>query len=186
MALVSKAKTCHVACIKEAEANCASALAEAEDCCSIAIREAESQGASQVHQIQQSHAKDMQHLETEAINEERTDHLAFLAACSSALEASPPETHGIFMTPFHLLLGNAPMSALFSITPEYLPFNWRLLCKLLLPLPPEHLSPSLSPSGNTTCLTGESPFPNQSPHPKWLWMKPSIPSGRRNCPSIKS
>ena len=57
----------------------------------------------------------MQHLETEAINEERTDCFTFLAACSSALEASPPEAHGILVTPFHLLLGNAPTSALLSI-----------------------------------------------------------------------
>ena len=54
----------------------------------------------------------------------------------------------------------------------YLPLNWRLLCKLLLPLPPEHLSPHLGPSGNTTCLSGGSPLPHQSPPPKQLWTSP--------------
>ena len=74
-ALVSKAKTHHVASVKEAEANHANTLA----------------GAEEAHWIQQSHAKDMQCLEAKAINVERTDHLAFLTACGSALEASSPE-----------------------------------------------------------------------------------------------
>ena len=122
-ALVCEAKICHIACIKEVEANHASTLAEAEDCCSTAIREAETQGASQSNLIQQSHAKDMQHLGTEAIDEERTDHLTFLATCGSALEASPPKAYGILVTPFHLLLGNAPTSSLLSIPPGVSPFK---------------------------------------------------------------
>ena len=89
MVLVSDAEVCHVACIKEAEVNYASALAEAEDCCSAAIREAESRDASQAHWIQQSHSKDMQYLEAEAINEEMTDCLTFLTTCSATLEVSP-------------------------------------------------------------------------------------------------
>ena len=117
MTLISKAEICHVACIKEVEADCASALAEAENCCSTAIREAESWGASQACLIQESHTKDIQHLEAEAIDEERMECLTFLAACGSALRARPPEACGILVTPFHLLLGNAPMSALLSIPP---------------------------------------------------------------------
>ena len=123
MVLVSEAKTCYVACVKEAEANHASALAEAEDHCSTAIREVESQGASQACQIQHSHAKDMQHLEADAINKERTDCLTFLAACSSALEASCPKACRILVTCIHLLLGNAPTSALLSIPPGVPPFQ---------------------------------------------------------------
>ena len=123
MALIGEAKIHHVACIKEAEADCARALAEAENHCFTAIREAESQGALQAHLIQQSHAKNMQHLEAEAINEERMDCLTFLATCCSALRASPPKAHGILVTPFHLLLGNAPMSALLSIPPGLSPFQ---------------------------------------------------------------
>ena len=70
VALISKAKILHTTCIKEAEAKCAGALAETENCCSAAIREAESQGALQAHSIQQSHAKDIQCLDPEAIEEE--------------------------------------------------------------------------------------------------------------------
>ena len=51
----------------------------------------QSGGASQAHSIQQSHAKDIQHLKAEAIEEEKREHLAFLAACDTALRASPPE-----------------------------------------------------------------------------------------------
>ena len=67
--LTSKAEIWHTTCIKEAEANCACTLADAENCCSAAVREAESQGALQAHSIQQSHTKDIQHLEAEAIEE---------------------------------------------------------------------------------------------------------------------
>ena len=123
--LIGKAKICHIACIKEVETDCAIALAEAKNCCSTAIREVESQGASQAHLIQQSHAKNMQHLEAEAIDEERMDHLAFLAACGSAHMASSPEAHGILVTPFHLSLGNAPMSALLSISPRGISLSTR-------------------------------------------------------------
>ena len=69
--LISEAEIQHTVCIKEAEADCACTLAEAENHCSTAIREAESQGASQAHLIQQSHAKDIQCLEAEAILKRR-------------------------------------------------------------------------------------------------------------------
>ena len=87
--LISKAKLWYAACIKEVEANCTHALAEVENHCSTAIREAESQGTSQACSIQQSHAQDIQHLEEEAIEEERRDCLTFLATYSTALRASP-------------------------------------------------------------------------------------------------
>ena len=67
MVLISKAKVQHAACLKEIEDNYALALAEAENCCLTAIREAESSSTSKAHSIQQSHAKDIQHLEVEAI-----------------------------------------------------------------------------------------------------------------------
>ena len=63
----------------------------------------------------------MQCLEADAIEEEGRDCLAFLAACSTTLRASPPEAHGIMVTSFHLLLGNAPMSTLLSIPPRVSP-----------------------------------------------------------------
>ena len=114
-ALMSKAEVLHTACIKEIEDDYTHALAEAEHCCSTAIRETESSSISKTHSIQQSHAKDIQPLEVEAIEKEGKDCLTFFTACSTALRASPPEAHGIMVTPFHLLLGNAPTSTLLSI-----------------------------------------------------------------------
>ena len=91
VALMSKVEIQHTTCIKEAEANCTHASAEAENCCSTPIREAESWGASQACSIQQSHTEDIQHLEAEAIEEEKRECLAFLAASGTALRASSPE-----------------------------------------------------------------------------------------------
>ena len=115
--IVSKAKVWHAAHIKEIEDDCTHTLAEAENCCSTAIREAESRGTLKAHSIQQSHANDIQCLEAEAIEEEGKDCFAFLTTCSTALRASPPKACGIMVTPFHLLLGNAPTFTLLSISP---------------------------------------------------------------------
>ena len=41
--------------------------------------------------------------------------LSFLAAYAAVLWASPPEDHGVLVTPFHLLLGNVPLSTLLNI-----------------------------------------------------------------------
>ena len=58
----------------------------------------------------------------------------------------------------------------------YFPHNWRPLCKLLLPQPPEHLSPCLGPSSDTTHLTGRNLLPLRvhlqsgsgwAPYSKW-------------------
>ena len=56
--------------------------------------------------IQILHAEDMQHLETEAMEEEGRDCLSFLATCGMALQACPPEAHGVLMGPLPLLMGN--------------------------------------------------------------------------------
>ena len=127
--LICKAKVQHTAHIKQIEDDCAHALAEVGNCCSTAIREAESIVTSKAYSIQQSHAKDIQCLEAEAIEEEGRDCLAFLTTCCTALRASPPKAHGIMVTPFHLLLGNAPMSTMLSIPlgvspPEWEPVPW--------------------------------------------------------------
>ena len=175
--LISEAKVWHIAHIKEIEDNCARTLAEVENCCSTAIREAESSGTFKAHWIQQSHAKDIQHLEAEAIEEEGRDCLAFLATCGTALRASPPEAHGITVTPFHLLLGNAPTSTLLSIpqgvpppeqepAPQTHPFTAPAATR---PSPwskwqynsPDRAEPP-SPSEATSKVTPEEP-----PHSKW-------------------
>ena len=170
--LISKANVWHGTCIKEIEDDCARSLAEAKNCCSTAIREAESSGTSKACSIQQSHAKDIQHLEVEAIEEEGKDSLAFLATCSTTLWASPPKANGIIVTPFHLLLGNAPMSTLLSIplgvsppeqepAPQTPPFSAPAATG---PSPqskwqhhlPDQVGPQ-SPSGATSKVTPEEP-----------------------------
>ena len=171
-------KVWHTACIKEIEDDCNHALAEAENCCSTATREADSSGASKACSIQQSHIKDIQCLEAEAIEEEGKDCLAFLTTCGTALRASPPEACGIKVTPFHLLLGNDPMSTLLSIPPGISPpeegtcptdSSFLLSQQWQDPHPQSklwHYSPDQpgpqSPSGATSKATPEEPS-----HSKW-------------------
>ena len=92
--LISKAEAWHATCIREAKANCTSTIAEVEGCCSTAIRKAESCGAKQACSIQLLHAKGMQCLETQAIEEDRKDCLSFLTTHGTALQASSPEACG--------------------------------------------------------------------------------------------
>ena len=103
--------------IKEAKAQCDCSIKETEPHCSQAIQEAESQGAVQACSIQQSHAKDIQHLEEESLEEERRGQLNFLSACQTALDTSPPESCGMLIAPYHLLQGCVPISNLFTIAP---------------------------------------------------------------------
>ena len=81
-------------CIREAEANCASTIMEAEAHCTAEIRKAESGCVECACSIQQSYAEAMQHLETEAMEEEGRDHLSFLTACGMALQACPQKPVG--------------------------------------------------------------------------------------------
>ena len=128
----------------------------------------------------------MQHLESEAVDEERTDHLAFLDACSSALEASSPEAHGILVTPFHLLLGNAPTSALLSIPPGVHPLQLEATPQT----PPVSTTRIPEPSPQSKWQhhlpdQGEPSSPSESTS-KAALDEPPIPSRRRIHPSIKS
>ena len=102
--------------IKEAKAICAHSIREAKTLCSTAIREAEAQGASQAGSLQQSHTKTLQCLEEEAIKQESKGQLNFLSACQAALQASPPEFHGMLVSSYQVLLGHALMSHPFSIS----------------------------------------------------------------------
>ena len=102
--LIREAEAQHTTCIREAKANCVYTITEVEGCCYTAIRKAESSCANQACSIQLMHAKGMQCLEMEAIEEEGKDHLSFLATCGTALQActtkpggywwSPPPVHG--------------------------------------------------------------------------------------------
>ena len=135
--------------IKEAKAICDHSIQEAEDCCSVAIREAEVWRASQVISIQQSHHKAVQHLEEESIEEERKSQLNCLSICQTALWASPPKFRGMLVASYHILLGHAPMSHLFSI-PHRVP-----------PFPP-----------GSAPRTSSTPMPKHSPRPKWQHHSP--------------
>ena len=124
--LINEAEAQYATCIKEDKANCVSIIAEVENPCSTAIRKAESHGAKQAWSIKQSHAKGMQCLEMESIGEEGKDHLSFLTACGAALWASHPKDCGVLVTPFHLLLGNTPLSTLLNIPPSI--FHSKQIC----------------------------------------------------------
>ena len=114
---IKEAKAQCVHSIKKAEATCAHSIKEAEALCSTAIRKVETWGASQACSIQQSHTKDIQHLEEKSIKEERRDQLNFLSVCQVALKGSPPKSHGVLIAPYPLLQGHAPISNLFNIPP---------------------------------------------------------------------
>ena len=62
------------------------------------------------------HAKAVQCLKEEAIEEEIMGQLNFLSTCQAALQASPPKPHGTLVTSYHILLGHAPASHLFRIS----------------------------------------------------------------------
>ena len=76
-ATIREAESCCTIHIREPEAKCASIITEAETHCTTDIRKAESHCVEHACSIQQSHAEGMQHLETEAIEEEGRDHLSF-------------------------------------------------------------------------------------------------------------
>ena len=154
MALISEAKVQSTTCLKGIEDECSLALAEVENHCSKTIREAESNGTSRTHSTQQSHTKDIQCLEEEAVEKEGKDHLNFLTTCGAALRTSPPKGHGIMVTPYLILLGNAPMSTLLSIP--------------LGVSPPELKSAPWTPPSTAPAATGPSPWSKPWHHlPDW-------------------
>ena len=148
--------------IKEAKAHSSHSIREAEAHCSLAIWEAESWGAAQACSILQLHAKDVQHLKEESLEEERGGQLNFLSACQATLKAIPPESHGVLTASYHLLLGHGLMSNLFTILPGASPS-------------PQGSIPGVpSPSAPTA--------PEPLPRPKWWHHLPDLavssPPGR--------
>ena len=75
--------------VREAKAHCGAIVREAEAHCSADIREMESHCAEHARSTQQLHAEGMQCLETEAMEKEGRDCLAFLTTCGVALQAFP-------------------------------------------------------------------------------------------------
>ena len=100
--------------IREAKVHCMVTVREAESHCAVEIRRAESYSMAQAHSIQQSHSEGMQHLKTDALEEEGRDHLSFLTACRAALQACPLNALGGLMYPLHLLTGNMSLATLLS------------------------------------------------------------------------
>ena len=84
--------------IREAKVHCGAIVREVEACCSAGDREAESHCAEHAHSIQQLYAEGLQCLEMEAMEEDGRDCLS-LTACGMALQAYPPEAHGVLMAP---------------------------------------------------------------------------------------
>ena len=111
-----------------------------EALCSTAIRDVETQGASQADSLQQRHAKTIQHLEEQVIQEEGKSQIDFLSACQAALQASPVELRGALVASYHLLMGQAPTSHPFTLSQGASPIEqpsaqWLLLL-LCLSIPP--------------------------------------------------
>ena len=123
---IKEAKALCAHSIREAETTCAHSIKEAEAHCLTAIREAEAWGASQASSIQHKHARGIQHLEEEAIEEESKGQLNFLSTCQAALVASPLESCGMLLTSYQVLLGHTLTSHLFSISQGASPPNWGL------------------------------------------------------------
>ena len=102
--------------VKEAKATCACTVQEAEALCSTAIRDAETLGASQADSLHQRHAKTIQHLEEQVIQEKGKSQIDFLSACQAALQASPVELRGALVASYHILMGQTPMSHPFTLS----------------------------------------------------------------------
>ena len=82
----------------------------------MAVRNVEARGASQADSLHQSHAKSIQCLEEEAIEEESKSQFDFLSACQAALQASPVELRGSLVASYHILMGQALTSHPFSLS----------------------------------------------------------------------
>ena len=135
-----EAMTLYSTTIKEAKATCTCSIQEAKTLCSKTIRDAEAWGASQADSLHQTHAKSIQHLEEQAIQEESKSQLDFLFACQAAIQASPLELHGMLVASYHVLMGQAPMSHPFS-----LPQGSSSTEQVSAPVAPSPLVPGWSP-----------------------------------------
>ena len=131
------------ATVKEAKATCAYTLWEAASVCYAAIRDDETQGASQADSLHRQHAKTIKHLEEQVIQEEGKSQIDFVSVCQAALQASPAELRGTLVVSYHILMGQAPMSHLFTLPQGASPI--------------EQLSAPAAPS---------PPVPEHSPRPK--------------------
>ena len=102
--------------IKEAKATCTHTVWEVKALCSMTIRDTEIWGASQAGSLQWRHAKSIQHLEEQVIQEEGKSQLNFLSACQAAIQASLVEPQGMLVASYHILMGQAPTSNPFTFS----------------------------------------------------------------------
>ena len=135
--------------IKEPKATCACSIQEAETICSKTFRDAEAWGASQADSLHQTHAKSIQHLQEQAIQEESKSQLDFPFACQAFIQASPVDLCGVLVASYHVLMGQTPTSHPFSLS-QGAPST-------------EQASASVAPS---------PPVPGHSPRPKWQHPSP--------------
>ena len=158
-ATVKEAKVTYIWTVKEAKATHACTIWEAKTTCSVAIRDAETWGASQAKSLHRQHAKTIQDLEEQVIQEEGRSQTDFLSACQAALHASPVELKGMLVASYHILLGQAPTSHPFTLSQGASPAE-------------QQSAPAAPPT----------PAPKQSPRPKRWHPSPdpvdSMPLGR--------
>ena len=164
------------ATVKEAKATCACTVREAEALCSTAIRDVETQGASQADSLHWRHAKTIQNLKEQVIQEEAKSQIGFLAACQAALQASPIELRGTLVASYHLLMGQAPHLTHSPYHKEPPPLSYCLPQWLLLL---QHLSIPPDPRGNTPPQTQLTTCLLTGPHPRQPQKGPPAPSSKR-------
>ena len=169
--------------IREAKTNCTYSIKEAGAHCSTAIREAETWGASQASSIQQSHAKGIQSLEEEAIEEESKGQLNFLSACQAILEASPLKSYGMLLASHQVLLGHTLTSHLFSIPQGASPCQQGSASGLLPLLCMLHLDLHPGPSESITQQTQQISHLSVRPHPRQLLRGPQFEGARDHSSS---
>ena len=131
--------------------------------------------AKQANSSQQSHAKGMQHLEAEAIKKGK-ERLPLLPHC---LQCSPPKTMGFWWPPSISSWGNAPLSTLLNIHPQYLLPNMSLPHWLLVLLLLWNLGPLPLPQPDCIPL-------NQEPPQEWPPREPSCLKRRDEMPLHKA
>ena len=137
---VKEAKVTCIKTIKEAKATNVCTIQEAKTTCSVAIRDAKTWGASQAKSLHRQHAKTIQDLEEQVIQEEGRSQTDFLSACHTALHASPAELKGMLVGSYHILMGQAPTSHPFTLSQGACPAE-----QLYVPAAPPMPAPTQSP-----------------------------------------
>ena len=137
-AICTHAEALCSAAIKEDKATCT--IWKAEAVCSAAIRDAETWGASQPDSLHRWHAKTIKHLEEQVIQEEGKSQIDFLSSCQAALQASPAELQGALVAFYHILMGQALTSHLFTLSQGASPVK-----QPSAPGAPPSLAPECSP-----------------------------------------